>query len=912
MSGIFKYIFKPLKRDANEKKIVESLYHSALNTEAVACMIMMVMELFFLMFTIIKPSLYGDYLWLYRGSYIAMMTILVIGGLTILYVKKDFEDRNRFLPILNIFWAAVLYVFALVITRIDAMHLRVVDPTLFMTITVCIPLCIYLEPIIYIIMDIMAHFSMIYLFVFIAGNENLAVVGSVMNYVVFSVIQIIMGIAFFYTRFYLNERILDSECQKEEIKKLGEAQNRFFSSMSHEIRTPINTIIGLNEMILREDISDEVAEDAANIQSAGKMLLHTINDILDMSKIQAGQMQITSAAYKTGNMLSEIVGMLWIKAKEKGLAFRINVAPDLPSELYGDEVRIKQILINVLNNAIKYTNEGSVTLSIQCEKLGEGRTKMIYSVADTGIGIKKESMPYLFSAFKRVDEDKNRYIEGTGLGLSIVRELVDLMDGKIMVNSIYTKGTTFVIEIPQDVLDENTLGEVDFEHKGSTRKREVYSRSFEAPDAKVLVVDDTPANLLVVSKLLRETKVNLHTASSGAEALAKTLENQYHVIFMDHMMPGMDGIECLHRIRNQAGGLCRESKIVILTANAQSENRAVYQNEGFDGYLVKPIGGAELETELARLLPKELVHLFGDNDKLIEESMEWITEHKKKVAVLITTESVADLPEDIIEKYGIPVLAHKVLTGKGIFNDGTEVETKGLLSYMNDEAKSAQTAAPDVKEHESFFAKQLEKANHVIHISITNRVDKSGCPAAKEAAAAFDNVTVIDSRHLSSGQGLLVIEACRMAEKGCAPGEIVARIEQLRDKVYTSFIVDNLDYLARANQVKNWIASLSKAFLVRPVLSLRGGRMVLSNIYIGTHEQAWKSYVKNIMKHAGAMDKRILFITYAGLKRSELELIVSWIEKYARFDRIVFQQASPAISVNCGPGTFGILYMTRT
>ncbi|MBQ1506780.1 MAG: HAMP domain-containing histidine kinase, partial [Erysipelotrichales bacterium] len=271
--------------------------------------------------------------------------------------------------------------------------------------------------------------------------------------------------------------------QNKEIEGLIASQNRFFSSMSHEIRTPINTIIGLNEMILREDISDEIAEDAVNIRAAGRMLLNTVNDILDMSKFQAGDMKIVADNYNTGNMLSEIVGMLWLKAKEKNLDFHINVSPDVPAELRGDEVRIKQILMNVLNNAIKYTKEGSVTLSVECNKLEDGTVNMIYTVKDTGKGIRKEDIPYLFTAFRRGDEEQNRYIEGTGLGLSIVKELVDLMGGRITVNSVYTKGSTFIVEIPQKVVDFKGIGELDMERRHVINTGERYRQKFDAPEA---------------------------------------------------------------------------------------------------------------------------------------------------------------------------------------------------------------------------------------------------------------------------------------------------------------------------------------------------------------------------------------------------------------------------------------------
>ena len=217
----------------------------------------------------------------------------------------------------------------------------------------------------------------------------------------------------FLTRLYEEENELTRQ-QKKEIEELNQAENHFFSSMSHEIRTPINTIIGLNEIILRGDISQEVAENARNIQGASKMLLTLINDILDLSKIKSGKMEIVNVSYETGALFSEIVNMIWIKAKEKGLEFQLHVDPSIPSMLCGDEIRIKQVLINLLNNAVKYTFEGSVCLSVRCERLGLNRVRVWYSVEDTGQGVKKENIPYIFNAFKRVDEERNRHIEEIG------------------------------------------------------------------------------------------------------------------------------------------------------------------------------------------------------------------------------------------------------------------------------------------------------------------------------------------------------------------------------------------------------------------------------------------------------------------------------------------------------------------
>ena len=721
---------------------------------------------------------------------------------------------------------------------------------------------------------------------------------------------VIYVMVWFQNRLFENENKRARE-EAEKVEEMSRAQNQFFSNMSHEIRTPINTIIGLNEMILREDISDEVAEDAANIQAAGKILLHLINDILDMSKIQSGRMELTQAAYNPGDMLSEIVAMLWIRAKDKGLDFHVNVAPEIPARLFGDEVRIKQILINVINNAIKYTKEGSVTLSVECgEKTGD-EVKVIYSVKDTGIGIRKESIPYLFSAFKRVDEEKNRYIEGTGLGLSIVKELTDLMNGNISVNSVYTKGTTFVIEIPQKVVEDKGIGELDMERRHVTNTREKYRQRFEAPEARLLVVDDNESNLLVVTKLLRDTKIRIDTAPGGEEALRLTLDNKYDVILMDHLMPEMDGIECHHRIRTQTGGRCKDAKVVVLTANAGEENRQLYRKEGFDGYIEKPVSGDALERELYRLLPTELVHTVGDKEEIVEETMSWMQSQERKKTIGITTESVADLPSELIKKYDIGIIPHKVFTDEGIFRDGMEINTDGLLRYMENPDHKVRAGAPDVSEHESFFANKLITASNLVHISISSEIKNSGYQAAVEASKTFDNVTVVDSGHLSSGQGLVVLEACRLAKEGASPAEIGEAVKTYSRKIHTSFVVNELDFLARGGQVSNRAANFARALMIRPVLVMKKGELKIGKVYFGSKERAWRKYIDSVLMPYNNIDTSILFVTYVGLTNRDKEYIRAYIDEKMKFDKIYFRLAAPAVAVNCGKGTFGLLYRER-
>ncbi len=699
--------------------------------------------------------------------------------------------------------------------------------------------------------------------------------------------------------------------QKDEIDELNQAQNRFFSSMSHEIRTPINTIIGLDEMILREDASEEINEDATAIQSAGRMLLHIINDILDMSKVQSGQMKLTPVTYVSSDMILDVVGMIGVRASEKNLDFHVDVSPSFPDELMGDEVRVKQILINVLNNAVKYTNEGQVSLSVHHEALDERIVKTVYTITDTGMGIRKESVPYLFDAFKRVDEEKNSMIEGTGLGLSIVKSLVDLMDGRISVDSVYTKGSTFTIEIPQRQVGDRMIGELDFKKKSGKNPFADYQTSFEAPKARVLVVDDTSTNLLVVKKLLRDTKIEVTCAESGEEALAHTLEHKYHVILMDHKMPGMDGIECFHKIRQQTGGYCKESKVIALTANAGSEVAAMYFREGFDGYLVKPINGAALEDEVRMHLPSELVTMTDKKKDIEAKSNLWRDEHRTKAMVAITTDSVASIPVSVAKENGISVIPVSVVTEDGVFRDEIDINSEGILRYYNRPNRSARIRPIDTESFETFFADKLRDARNVIHISMTNMVENSSYPAAVEAAKNFDNVYVVDSEHLSGAFGLIVVEAARMAQHGMEPYKILDEIENLKQRIVGGFLVENLDFLVAAGQMKRGIGNVVRALAIHPVVYVKNGRLKIRHLILGTRQYAWRKMIRKALKKPSGIDNSVIVVPYVGLKLSERE----WLEKEIRHrvdvDDVYFVNTSSAVTINCGPGTFGIAYRRK-
>lgn len=396
------------------------------------------------------------------------------------------------------------------------------------------------------------------------------------------------------------------EEKNKELDNINKAKNVFISNMSHEIRTPINAVLGMDEMILRESSEEHIRQYALNIKSAGKMLLSIINDILDYSKIEAGKMEIIPVEYSSNTLIDDVCSIISIKVKEKNLKFNVNVDESIPSRLYGDELRIKQIIINILANAVKYTEKGSVTFTVDCvQSEDEGMTGLRVKVEDTGIGMRKEDMGRLFTAFERLEEKRNRNIEGTGLGMSIVVRLLERMNSKLVVDSVYGQGSTFSFVLPQKVIDSTPAG--NFEEAKKKRLEEQKSDEIPyAPNAKVLVVDDTSFNLTLVTHLLKRTGIKTDTASSGEECLKKASENYYDMIFLDHVMPGMDGVETLDRLRSMGGRLA-DIPAVALTANVMSGARERYLNAGFSDFLEKPIVPSKLEAVLVKYLPHELL-----------------------------------------------------------------------------------------------------------------------------------------------------------------------------------------------------------------------------------------------------------------------------------------------------------------
>ena len=401
----------------------------------------------------------------------------------------------------------------------------------------------------------------------------------------------------------------------------SEAKSAFLSNMSHEIRTPINAVLGMNEMVLRESTEQNVIGYSENIRTAGNTLLGLVNNILDFSKIEAGKMEIIPVDYDLSFLINDLVHMIQIRAENKELLLKTDFDEDLPRRLNGDEVRVRQVVTNILTNAVKYTKEGSVTFHIGYERVPDDPEGVFLNVSinDTGIGIKPEDMEKLFTEFERIEEKRNRNIEGTGLGLNITKHLLEMMGSELKVESVYGQGSTFSFRLRQKVVSWEPLGNYEDACRASLSERKKYHEKFAAPEAIVLVVDDTPMNLTVFRSLLKSTKVQIDTAESGDEGLALCRSKKYDILFLDHMMPNKDGIETLHELRRAggagAGGRADSSNlnlhtpVICLTADAISGAREKYLAEGFDGYLTKPIESADLEAAMLKYLPPEKVSI---------------------------------------------------------------------------------------------------------------------------------------------------------------------------------------------------------------------------------------------------------------------------------------------------------------
>lgn len=425
---------------------------------------------------------------------------------------------------------------------------------------------------------------------------------------VFGLLMVMLVIAMIYL-FGTDKKARErDEFRKAKIaaEEASRYMSEFLAKVSHEVRTPINAVLGMDEMILRESRNRDIKKYAVDIQTAARSLHSIFNEILDSSKIQSGRMEIVPVEYNLGIMLNELVSMVSVRAAEKDLELVVDVDDSMPSVLKGDDLRIKQVAVNLLTNAVKYTHNGKVTLKVDGVKKDDGIFVMHMEVKDTGIGIREEEIPKIFMPYQRIDLEKNHSIEGTGLGMGITVQLLRLMDSELHVESEYGVGSTFYFDLKQVIIDDTPMGKLEL--IADKRADEYnYEALFAAPDAKVLVVDDNEINRKVIKNLLKETGIQVFEANSGTECIELVKTNRYDVILLDHMMPGLDGVETLRVLRNMDDNLFRGVPIIMMTANSISGARDDYLNLGFDDYLSKPIDAKRLEKLLLKFLPDRLI-----------------------------------------------------------------------------------------------------------------------------------------------------------------------------------------------------------------------------------------------------------------------------------------------------------------
>ena len=460
---------------------------------------------------------------------------------------------------------------------------------------------------------------------------------------------------------------------KDAALQASKTKSEFLSNMSHEIRTPINAVLGMNEMILRESKDETILEYAENVKNAGNNLLSIVNDILDFSKIEAGKMEIIPVEYELSSLLNDLVNMIQKRADKKHLQLIVNANKTLPTILFGDEIRIKQVVTNILTNAVKYTEKGSVTLTVEATKKSAESITLKFSVKDTGIGIKPEDIEKLFHAFERIEEKRNRTIEGTGLGMNITQQLLLLMNTNLQVESVYGEGSNFYFEIEQKIINAEPIGDFEETFKNSLKQHAEYHEKFTAPNARILIVDDTVMNLTVVKGLLKQTKIQIDTAESGFECLKLVTKNKYDIIFLDHRMPKMDGVETLQEMKKLENNLNYMTPVISLTANAISGAREQYIAAGFKDYLTKPINSVKLEELIMKYLPMEKIAAADEDSEVEEETLQlpdWLT-HIDGLNVKEGVEHCGD-----VDSYlnALKVFAQSILSGsaeiEGYFNSG--------------------------------------------------------------------------------------------------------------------------------------------------------------------------------------------------------------------------------------------------
>ena len=701
--------------------------------------------------------------------------------------------------------------------------------------------------------------------------------------------------------------------QRNEIDRINASREKFYANFSHEIRNPINAIIGLNELNIRNSKDKEITRNSEAIAGSGKLLLSIVNDIMDLSQMESKSMKLASSPFDSSDLLNKIMDMISVRAKEKNLELILEADPEIPAVLVGDERRLIQILINLMTNAVKYTKEGHVKLSVISEKKEDDNVTLKASISDTGIGIEKENLEHIFETFAQFDRNENGDIEGNGLGLPIAYSLTQIMGGKLTVDSVYGSGSVFTVEVTLGYEGDEVMGASTYEEISESRGESEggYVRSFEASKARILVVDDDAQNRSIITGLLKDTKVTVSEAGSGEEALKLTAANRYDVIVVDYLMPGMNGSEVLEAVRSQSGGKCKDSAIIALTGamlDSGKHNNALYE---FDMVLTKPVEYTVLEDAIASSLPAELIE-YRDNSRNRTGALYTRVMPKKKRRLRITTESICDLPEDVIRKFDIGIMYLYIRTARGRFMDTVEIDSMDLMGKLTDSSSEVHPDGATVEEYERFFKKELESSEDIIHLSFSSRMGES-CNRAMEAAKGFSHVHVIDSGLISSALGLLAMIAAGWAGSDRSVDEICDDIGKISKHIVMSYVLPSASIYSDYGKLTKKTGELYDIMNIHPAISLSGGKLKQTRIYRGDMESVIDSHIKTTLLLAGRMDLRVpVIVTHVALSPRIQNNIMSEMRGSIPDNALMLTKSSVSSAGNIGQGGMGIAYLKMT